>query len=1813
LNRPDLTAERFIDNPFAPGERMYRTGDLARWLPDGNVEYLGRMDEQVKIRGYRIELGEIESVLRKQAGVRDAAVIAREDAQGDKYLCAYVVPEGTESAESFDREWSRNELRKELPAYMVPTHYVTLAQLPMTRNGKLDRRALPEPERSGEAGMAPRNETEEQLVKIFQDVLGLDQVGIHDSFFELGGHSLRAVRAINQIETATGVRLPLRTMFEHPTVAGLSEILRSGDTAPESYTPIPQAEKKDTYPMTSMQKRLFVIHQMDAQSTVYNMPGVMQIHGQLDLVRMNKAFQQLVDRHESLRTSFHIEDGEPVQRIHELVQVRIEVGLEAEEANTRAEDQVAAAIETDIRTAGDIAVISSSHSEIASRAETVAAGAPAIGDFTAARSAASDCCTDRHDQHLAAFVRPFDLSQAPLIRLKVIRTASDSHLLLFDMHHIVSDGASINVVSRELSQLYNGETLAPLPVHYKDYSEWMRGQDLGESRAYWQSQFSDELPVLDLPLDFPRPQVQSYSGAVLNQQIDARTRKAIQNLSRHTGATEFMVLLSGLMTLLGKYSRQEDVIIGSPVSGRLHHDTEGMVGMFVNTLALRGQPAGDKVYLDFLAELKDVCLKGFEHQAYPFEDLVEEVQVQRDMSRHPIFDVMLVLQNNEEEAMDAQGLTLGDLDDKQSSAKFDLTVNITATPEGYTVRWEYVKDLFRPESIARLAVHYEQLMQLLTQAPNRRLRELQLVTEEERQELIRMSSEASIDYDTVSTIHAQFEAKARQVPDRTAVIFKDQQWSYAQLNQRANALARSLRQQGMGKGDVAGIMVSRGAEMLISILAVLKAGGAYLPIDPEYPPDRIHHMLTDSQARLLLTEARYRAELPAALSAALVDVTDDSSYAAETHNVEVEMSSAELAYLIYTSGSTGKPKGVMVEHRSVSNLIEGMGNVLDFEARKTILCSTNISFDVFVIESIVALVKGLQIVIADEADQKMPEQLAQLIDKHQVDIMQATPSRMKMLIDGLSDLSVLRSLQEVIVAGEALPDHLAETLLAQFDFRLINMYGPTESTVYATVKEIRSHERVNIGRPTPNTQILILDSHQQLVPVGVKGELCISGAGVARGYLNRPELNAEKFIANPYRAGERMYRTGDLARWLPNGDVEYLGRIDEQVKIRGYRIELGEIESALRKQLDIKDAAVLAREDASGEKYLCAYVVLEKHADAYDPATSRNELRKELPEFMIPPYITVLEQFPVNQNGKLDRRALPEPDRTGSEKYHPPRNETEAKLVQVFEEVLGIERIGIDHNFFELGVDSIKAIRIISKARELGMIVDHRALFQLGNIRSLSSHIQSSERDTWAKYQEPVEGVMSLTPIQHEFFRWRLAKAHHFNQAVMLHSPKVLDRSAMAAALGALVQHHDGLRSVFTEDGLQLIRSADARDGYVLTVCHFEDMVEEKELTARIETTSSEIQSSFDLRNGPLVKAALYYTPDGTHLLLVIHHLVVDGVSWRILLEDLNKAYHQALAGEEISLPPKTASMLLWSQELSAYAKSHHLRRELPYWQALLTEMNEMPSLTQADQSMSAAHKAQLILNEQVELSTGHTDQLLHSSNQAYNTEINDLLLSAIGLAFHTSFGLNKIAIELESHGRHPIETENPIVIDRTVGWFTNLYPVLLKLEDRADVGAAIVQTKDTLRKVPNHGLGYGLLTSIVPDALPKELHAVRPQICFNYLGSIDQEGGEFTYSRFSSGPMSAPDNQMAYAITMDGWIEQKQLKFTIGYDSSVIKQAQMLSYCDAFRSALVEIIEHCARQDTTRYTLSDYGDELEWDESELEDVLQLYDGGEEH
>ncbi|MBA9085510.1 amino acid adenylation domain-containing protein/non-ribosomal peptide synthase protein (TIGR01720 family) [Fontibacillus solani] len=1733
LNRPELTAEKFVPIPYRPEARMYRTGDLARWLPDGNIEYLGRIDHQVKIRGYRIELGEIETALLSHPAVKETVVINREDSHREKYLCAYLVAEGAEPLQSKElREW----LSVKLPQYMIPMHYVMLERMPLSPNGKISRNQLPSPEGNlvGRAEYAAaKNIVEVQLVRIWQEVLGLQKIGVKDNFFEIGGHSLRATTLVAKIHKEMNCSLALKDVFQYPTIEQMAEVISAMEK--DDFESIPQVEEREYYPVSSGQKRLYILNQIEGGELSYNMPGAMTLEGRLDLNRLEEAFRQLIARHEILRTSFEMVEGEPVQRVHSSVSFSMEKYTPE----------------------GNI------------------------------------------EEATRAFVRLFDLQQAPLMRAAVMELKPDQHILLYDMHHIISDGASIEVLIQELILLYSSSSkeLAPLRIQYKDYAVWQQGDMQSERKTaqenYWLDVFQGELPVLEMPTDFARAAVQRFEGDSIEFVIDKHRSEGLKQLAADTGSTLYMVLLSVYTTLLHKYTGQEDIIVGSPIAGRHHAELENLIGMFVNTLAFRSYPEGDKTVRDLILEIKEHTVEAYENQDYPFEELVEKLDIRRDLGRNPLFDTMFVLQNNEATVLEMDGVQLIPYQLGHSVAKFDITFQVMEQADELICSLDYATSLYKRETMERLTVHLMQLIDAMIIDPQAKLASIELITPDEKAQILDQFNDTYFNMDQNETIITLFEAQAERRSEHTAISFEGANMSYGELNKRANALARTLQAEGVTPGHRVGIMAERSLEMMVGIYAILKTGGAYVPIDPDFPKDRVAFILEDSEAKLLLTQNRFMERAESSFDGKLASLDDPSIYNEDISNLSPAAGPKDLAYVMYTSGSTGKPKGVMIEHHSVVNYLSWLQAQYPINENDIILQKTTITFDVSVRELFWWVLTGSKMVLLSVGGEKNPEQILHTIQEQKITMIHFVPAMLNAFLEYVQHvprkelMDKLGSLSQVFTSGEALqPQYAARfwRMLEGKEIRLINVYGPTEATVevsYFNCEPDQSFKVMPIGKPVHNTKLYVMkEGTTSLQPIGVAGELCIAGVQVARGYLNRPELNDEKFVVDPFATGGRMYRTGDLVRWMPDGNIEYLGRIDHQVKVRGYRIELGEVEEQLLNVEMVREAVVIPREDESGQKLLWAYFVADKELKASEINKALGQL---LPNYMIPSWYVQLDHIPLTSNGKVDRKALAalEGDFAAGTEYVPPRTSVEKLLASVWQDVLGVEAAGIMDNFFELGGDSIKSIGVSSRLHQAGYKLEIRHMFNHSTIAELSQHVKPIVRNA---DQGEVTGKVGFTPIQHWFLEQKFQEQHHFNQAIMTYRKQGFEESALRKALHKLGEHHDALRVVLRRNENKFEawnRAANEGELFALEII---DFTSEPNLENAIEEKANEIQSSISLENGPLMRAGLFRCVDGDHLLLVIHHLVVDGVSWRILLEDLATGYDQALRGEELRLPAKTDSFQLWIDRLSDYASDSVVESELEHWRSILsTETQPLPKDMHCDQPL--LRDMDMII---IQWSQEETEQLLKQANQAYNTDMNDLLLTALGMAVSDWSGVSQVLLNLEGHGRESIIPD--IDITRTVGWFTSLYPVLLEVQSDTELSLQIKKIKESLRQIPNKGIGYGIL-KYLSGQFDESALAMRPEICFNYLGQFDQEldKSDLELSPYSSGAAMSENMVSTYALEVNGMIVGGRLEFSLSYSTKQYRKETMEQLAELYQKNLLDVISHCAAKKITEPTPSDF------------------------
>nr|WP_279577911.1 pyoverdine non-ribosomal peptide synthetase PvdD [Pseudomonas aeruginosa] len=1253
LRRPGLSATRFVPNPFpgGAGERLYRTGDLARFQADGNIEYIGRIDHQVKVRGFRIELGEIEAALAGLAGVRDAVVLAH-DGVGGTQLVGYVVADSAEDAERL-RESLRESLKRHLPDYMVPAHLMLLERMPLTVNGKLDRQALPQPDASlsQQAYRAPGSELEQRIAAIWAEILGVERVGLDDNFFELGGHSLLATRVISRVRQEQQLDASLKALFERPVLEAFAQGL---ERTTDAVSTIPLADRQQPLALSFAQERQWFLWQLEPESAAYHIPSALRLRGRLDVDALQRSFDSLVARHETLRTRFRLEGG----RSYQQVQPAVSVSIEREQF-------------------GEEGLI---------------------------------------ERIQAIVVQPFDLERGPLLRVNLLQLAEDDHVLVLVQHHIVSDGWSMQVMVEELVQLYAAYSqgldvvLPALPIQYADYALWQRSwMEAGEKErqlAYWTGLLGGEQPVLELPFDRPRPARQSHRGAQLGFELPRELVEAVRALAQREGASSFMLLLASFQALLYRYSGQADIRVGVPIANRNRVETERLIGFFVNTQVLKADLDGRMGFDELLAQARQRALEAQAHQDLPFEQLVEALQPERNASHNPLFQVLFNHQSEIRSVtpeVQLEDLRLEGLAWDGQTAQFDLTLDIQEDENGIWASFDYAADLFDASTVERLAGHWRNLLRGIVANPRQRLGELPLLDAPERRQTLSEWNPAQRECAVQGTLQQRFEEQARQRPQAVALILDEQRLSYGELNARANRLAHCLIARGVGADVPVGLALERSLDMLVGLLAILKAGGAYLPLDPAAPEERLAHILDDSGVRLLLTQGHLLEHLPrqAGVEVLAIDGLVLDGYA-ESDPLPT-LSADNLAYVIYTSGSTGKPKGTLLTHRNALRLFSATEAWFGFDERDVWTLFHSYAFDFSVWEIFGALLYGGRLVIVPQWVSRSPEDFYRLLCREGVTVLNQTPSAFKQLmaVACSADMATQQpALRYVIFGGEALDLQSLRPWFQRFGDRqpqLVNMYGITETTVHVTYRPVSEADLEGglvspIGGTIPDLSWYILDRDLNPVPRGAVGELYIGRAGLARGYLRRPGLSATRFVPNPFPggAGERLYRTGDLARFQADGNIEYIGRIDHQVKVRGFRIELGEIEAALAGLAGVRDAVVLAHDGVGGTQ-LVGYVVADSAEDAERLRESlRESLKRHLPDYMVPAHLMLLERMPLTVNGKLDRQALPQPDASLSQQaYRAPGSELEQRIAAIWAEILGVERVGLDDNFFELGGHSL--------------------------------------------------------------------------------------------------------------------------------------------------------------------------------------------------------------------------------------------------------------------------------------------------------------------------------------------------------------------------------------------------------------------------------------------------------------------------------------------------------------------------------------------
>lgn len=1797
-------------------EKTYlRTGDLG-FVRSGELFVTGRVKDLIIIRGRNLYPHDLElAVEQSHEALRAGGAAAFSlDVEGEERL---VVVQELEARPRADLpsviELIRQTLAEEFEVQPYAILLVKAGSVPKTSSGKIQRSecrtrfetgsfdALAEWRAPLDVGTDISEQIERAELSNSEAVatwirgqlaakLRVDagSIDIDSSITRYGVDSLIAIELAHSIETHLGVLLPMSEFISSQSIRQMAmrcfDLIEATRSAPP-VGPTSFVEESHAFPLSHGQQALWFLQQLAPESVAYNIASALRIKTKPDEIALRSAFQSLVERHATLRTTFSAVQGRAMQHVHEGAKASFEI-VDA----TRWND--------------------------AMLAERL-----------------------RDEAHL-----PFDLEHGPLLRALLFSRAEVEQVLLVVAHHIVIDFWSLAILMRELGELYRAETngtTTKLALHTSNYFDYVRYEqhllsgEAGERLAgFWRKQLAGELPVLNLHTDRPRPAVQTFRGASEPLRVDAQLTARLKALSQANDATLFMTLLAVFKVLLHRYTGQEDLLIGSPMAGRQSAQFASTVGYFVNPVVLRTSPHGTLSFAEFLRQVRHTTLATFAHQEYPFALLVKQLQPERDPSRSPLFQVMFTLNKAQllgEEAMGAfslgeegarmnlGGLPLESMRLEQRIAQFDLSLTMVEAGNELSASLEYNTDLFETATIKRMLGHFHTLLAAVAARPSQRLDRLPMLADSERHLLLDEWSGAVEDRATAKGVapfvHQLFEQHVEQHPENTAVVFEGARLNYGELNARANRLAHYLRRRGVGMDVPVAICVERSLEMVVAVMGVLKSGGAYVPLDPRYPRERLAFMLAETRAPWLLTQRHLVEGLPASSARALYLDEDWDEIARESEdNPKITQQPESLAYLIYTSGSTGRPKGVMVSHRNLTAAYQSWRQPYLLDSSPCVLQTANFSFDVFTADILRGLISGGRLVLCSRDTMLSPENLYELMRSEKVELAEFVPALMRPLLQYVQETRQTFDFMRVFICGSDALYAEEYKKLRRFcgaDARVINSYGLTEATIDNIIFEnsaadVHLDGFAPIGRPFAGVRAYLLDNQLQPVPVGVAGELYVGGDCVARGYLKRPDLTATRFLPNPFATGPgaRLYHTGDLARFLADGNVEFLGRKDEQVKVRGYRIELGEIEATLKRHTRVRDAIVVTANYSNvtqrGETRLVAYVVVED--DNLGSKQLREFLAESLSEQMIPSAFVFLDAIPVTPNGKIDRRALPPPDFSAdfsvSDTVHTedvPRTEAECVLAGIWSELLKLERVGLRDNFFHLGGDSILSIQVVARARQSGLLLTPRQIFEHPTLAALAGVAETVSQtvDKQGDEQGRITGHVSLTPIQRWFFEQNFPAPAHWNMSLLLETNERLDTSLVEQTLAHLLEHHDALRLRFARE------DSGQENGWRQFIANAEEPLQcvsrvdlsgvtAEEQRSAIEAVAEQAQQRLDLGNGPLVRVVLFdLGASGQRLLFVVHHLVIDGVSWRILLEDWERVYRQLQSGERVELPSKTTSFQRWAQRLDQLAQTTELQRESHYWTTASQHTSRLP-VDARGRNIEGVGRTLT-----VSLSIDETNALLQDVPAAYHTRIDDALLTALARAFRHWTHEDALLLELEKHGRE--ELFEDVDLSRTVGWLTSAFPVLLKLRQTATLGDDLKSMKEQLRRIPRGGVGYGLLRYLCRDEeVARWMSALpRAEVSFNYLGQFDQTfqaPGLFQLAcESSAGAARDREAQRGNLLEVNAGVFGGRLQAEWTYSAEIHNSVTVEKLAHDFLEELQALIAHCLSTKAGAYTPSDF------------------------
>ncbi|NLU93263.1 non-ribosomal peptide synthetase/type I polyketide synthase [Chitinophaga sp. Ak27] len=1558
---------------------------------------------------------------------------------------------------------------------------------------------------------------EHTLLALWEEILGYKNIGVDDDFFELGGDSLRATILLAKIFKTFQVKISLIDFLQQSTIAQTAaKIHRSSKMA--FYDISPQG-KADSYPLSPSQRRLYLMQQWDPAMVAYNETDVFQLKGPVDEARVKAALQELINRHESLRTTFHLLDGMECQVVEEDVIIELEI-----------------------------------------------------------KEAAGN-----EEAFIRSFVRPFDLAKEIPFRAALVKRTAEDYLLLIDIHHIATDGFSKNLLLKDFMRLYQGENLPAVAIHPKDYAIWCLGKqhsaEIERQAAFWKNQFKDEWAPLQLPNDYSRSAIPAYEGDTVLFEISPGLRESLSAIAKQNNTNEYMVLLSVYFIFLSRLYNQQEVIIGTPVSGRNHERLTHSIGMFVNTLPLRCQVIDGMSFTAFVNQVKRCTLTAIENQDYQFENIIMDLDIPLYNGANPLFDTVFVYNDESFSSVIMENIQISSYPQKRKVSKFDLSLYVHCDDIGKcSFEFYYKTSLFKRTTILQFAACFTQLLESLSVQPDILVSELSMLSEDARTQIMTVFNPAVSNVSCNKTVHAAFDEQVSLHPNHLAIVSGTDALTYTALKEQSDRLCSYLQHKGVTAGSIVALLTERSAEMIIFKLAVLKAGAVYLPISLKYPRSRVDYLLDDSRAAVILSSAE-SAEQVADMCIPVLTLQDALEKVYPL--LPVDITAGHPAYIIYTSGSTGQPKGVIVEHQAIHAMLR-LKEMLNIPEEVNFLQTGAVVFDAAVFEIWYTLLNGGTLFLIDEEHLFRADKLSSFIQAHQITYTFFTPALFNQLVD--QDPAVFTGMQGILLGGDVVsPRHLRLVGEHSPGVRIFNGYGPTENTVFTTfyeIKDLPADDPVPIGR-TFNSQVYILNQHKQLFPVGISGELYIGGDQLGRGYLNNPELTSARFIDNPFGAG-RLYRTGDIAKWLPDGNIAFIGRRDTQVKIRGFRVETTEIEICIAAFPGIAAVVVDILTDQDGQHYLAAWFT----AGAQVPLSLiRQHVEQRLPYYMIPRHFMQLEILPVTVNGKINRKALPLPvvriNKTEEELFTP----LQRCMADIWSAVLQLPAVGLHDDFFELGGDSIKSIQISIRLRSLGYSIDIRDLFLYPTVALISSQVKLLGKAIPGP--EAMTGGLELSPAQRWFFHHQAAYHDHFNQHVVLFRQAGFEEALIREAVKTVLQHHDIIRSAFAVDEKDEISAVIREHNNDAVTFSSYNLTSVADVAEHIEILAAGIQSALNIKTGPLAASALFKTNTGDHLLIVIHHLVVDAVSWRILLEQLHTVYDQLLQRKQVVMPVKDNAYATWTERLKRYATdlldANRDQTELAYWEEL--DIQGAAVLDKATQLQERLEADTLIVT--AVLDAPRTGDLLKNCHRAYNTRVQDLLLAALGAALKAWTGNDKFIINQEGHGREPLFPD--IDITATIGWFTCMYPVVLDVSRADDPAFYIKSIKEYLRKIPHNGVGYNLIRYMSASKPAHAVWNITPEISFNYLGQLDNLAlTHFTRSSLQGGKAFGDRLKSLFPLNLNCLIEDGQLKVYIGYNEMEFTTAEIESFARKFISALEETIAHCVAITTPELTPSD-------------------------